>query len=218
MSRSPSKRATAACGSRQVCCCVAVRNVPSTSQRVVRLARGRDPASRLLRLVRECRRRPAQIALPGRRPAGAFGDVAGALAARLFEHDGRIGFARGIQPDHRRQFFAGELDRRDRGQRGLAILCRDRGDGIADKAHHAVLAEQRDRGADACNRQRRREIEPIDPAMRDLRAQDDAFELAVMPDVDGVFGRARHLVRAPRRAAGEHRGRRTGRRRRRPPR
>ncbi len=30
--------------------------------------------------------------------------------------------------------------------------------------------------------------------MRDRRAQDRAFELPVMPDVDGVFGRARHLV------------------------
>src|SRR3954468_1433588 len=29
--------------------------------------------------------------------------------------------------------------------------------------------------------------------MRRVRAQDDAFELAVMPDVDGVFCRARHL-------------------------
>ena len=42
--------------------------------------------------------------------------------------------------------------------------------------------------------QRRRAVELADARMRDRRAQDRAFELAVMPDVDGVFGRARHLV------------------------
>ena len=187
-------------------------------QRILRLARAFDPASHLLGLERERRRRSADVCLPRRRRAAAFGDVAGFLAVRLFEHDRRIRLAGFIEPDHRRQFFAGNLDRGNRRQRGLAIPGRDGGDGLADKADHAVFGEQRDRGADARQRQRGREIEVADFAMRDLRAQDDAFELAVMPDIDGVFRRARHLVARLDARRRRCRRRRTGRCRPRPPR
>ena len=108
---------------------------------------------------------------------------------------GASALARCVEPDRRRQAFAGELDRGDRGQRGLAVLGRDGGDRLADIAHdrgrrRAARSPQLTPG----NRARRREIEFADARMRDVRAQDHAFELAVMADIDGVFRRSRHLV------------------------
>ena len=41
--------------------------------------------------------------------------------------------------------------------------------------------------ADAGDRARRREVEFDDPGVREVRAQDDAFELTIMADIDGVF-------------------------------
>ena len=94
-------------------------------QRIVGLARALDPAPHFLRLERERRRRPADIALPRRRRAAAFRDVAGLLAVGLVEHDRRVRLARFIEPDRRRQPFAVDLDGGDRRQRGLAIFRRD---------------------------------------------------------------------------------------------
>ena len=102
--------------------------------------------------------------------------------------------ARRVESDHRRQPFAADLDGGDGRQRGLAIFRGDRGDGLADIADDAVVAEQRDRRDHARHRARRREVEFSDTGMRDLRAQDDAFELSVMTDIDGVFRKPRHLV------------------------
>src|SRR6185295_4253197 len=48
-------------------------------QGIPRIARAADPVARLLGLLRERRRGAAQIALPWRGPAGAFGNVAGLL-------------------------------------------------------------------------------------------------------------------------------------------
>ena len=117
--------------------------------RIFFVARGRDPALCLLALLRKRRRRPPYIAVPGGRRRRAFGYIAGALAAGFFEHHGRIGFSRGIEADRRRQRFAGEADCGERRERGLAVLRRHRGDRVADIADHAVVAEQRDHGADA---------------------------------------------------------------------
>ena len=163
-------------------------------QRIFRLARTVDPAPHFLRLPGEGRRGSADIAFPRRRRTAAFGDVAGLLARGFLEHDRRVRFARFIEPDRRRQAFAVDPDGGDGGQRGLAIFCRDGGDGFADIADDAVVAEQRDHRAHARHRARRREIQLTDAGMRELRAQDHAFELAVMMDIDGVFRRTRHLV------------------------
>ena len=163
-------------------------------QRIVRRARAVDPAPHLLRLLGERRRRSADIAFPGRRRTAAFGDVAGLLARGFFEHHRRIGLARFVEPDRRRQAFAAELDGGDGGQRGLAIAGRDGGDRFADIADDAVVAEQRDHSTHARHRARRRQIEFADARMRERRAQDHAFELAVMMDVDGILRRSRHLV------------------------
>ena len=66
--RSPSKRATQACGSRQACDCVPVRNVALDQQRISRVARGFATQLRtFFGLVRERRRRSADILLPRRR-------------------------------------------------------------------------------------------------------------------------------------------------------
>ena len=164
-------------------------------QRIVRRARAVDPAPRLLRLsartpptVRgRCRSRaPARRAPSETLPAFLrldFSNTTGASGLRA---------ASSPITDGRRSLV--DLDGGDRGQRGLAVLRRDGGDRLADIADDAVVAEQRDRRADAGHRERRREIEFADSRMRELRAQDHAFELAVMTDVDGVFRRSRHLV------------------------
>ena len=80
---------------------------------------------------------------------------------------GASGLRAVVEPDHRRQAFAADLDGGDGGQRGLAILGRDGGDRFADIADDAVVAEQRDRGGHARNRERRREIEFADTRMRE---------------------------------------------------
>ena len=163
-------------------------------QRIVRRTRGVDPAPHFFRLFGESRRRSADIAFPGGRRTAALGDVAGLLARGFFEHHRRIGPARLVEPDRRGQAFAAELDGGDGGQRGPAIPGRDGGDRLADKADDAVVAEQRDHGTHARHRARRRQIEFADTRMRKRRAQDHAFELAVMMDVDGILRRSRHLV------------------------
>src|SRR5260370_2978250 len=84
-------------------------------QRIVRVSGAIEPAWRLLRLVREGPGRPAHIALPGRRRAAAFGDIARFLAAGFFEHDGRIALARVVEANHRGQLFARDLDRGESG-------------------------------------------------------------------------------------------------------
>src|SRR5881227_2677995 len=68
-------------------------------QRIAPLPRGIDKTSRPLCLLREHRGRPAEIAFPGRRSAGAFRDVAGFFAVRSVEHGGSIALARGVQSD-----------------------------------------------------------------------------------------------------------------------
>ena len=113
-------------------------------QRIFRLARAVNPAPHFLRLPGEGRRRPADISVPRRRRAAAFGDVAGLLARGLFEHDRRVRLARFIEPDGGRQAFADDLDGGDGGERGLAIDGRDGGDRFADIADDAVVAEQGD--------------------------------------------------------------------------
>src|SRR6202011_1150726 len=77
--------------------------------------------------------------------------------------------------------------------RGLAVLRGNGCDGVADIADDAVVAEQGDRRAHACDRARRREIELSDTGVCELRAEDDAFLLSVMMDIDGVFGGPRHF-------------------------
>src|SRR4029453_9857099 len=79
-------------------------------QRIVRRARALDPAPHLLRLLGECRRRSADVAFPGRRRTAAFGNVAGLFSRGFFEHDGRIGPARLVEPDRRWQALAAERD------------------------------------------------------------------------------------------------------------
>ena len=194
MRRSPSKRATQACGSRHAWDCVPVRNVPSTSNGFRASRAVADPAAHFLGPVREGRGRPADVLLPRRRRRSAFGDVGGFLAVRFFEHDRRIAFARGVESDHGRQALAGDPDGGDGRGRGLSVLRGDGRDRLADIANDAVVAEQGDRRAHARDRQRRREVQLGDARVRELRAQDDAFQLSVMTDIDGVFRKPRHLL------------------------
>ena len=86
---------------------VPVRKVSSTSSGFRASRALGDPVPRLLCLLREGRGRSADVSIPGRRRRRALRDVAGLLAVGFLEHDRRIGLARGIQPDHRRQAFAG---------------------------------------------------------------------------------------------------------------
>jgi hypothetical protein len=162
-------------------------------QRIARLARPLDPALRLSRLEREHGRRPAHIALPRRRSAGALRHIAGLLAVGLVEDDGSIVPAGGVQPDRGRHLFADDADCADSLERGLAAGCGHGRDRRADIAHHAILRQQRGDRRDAGNRARRRKVQPGDLAVRDVGAQDHAFELPIMADVDGVARRTRHL-------------------------
>ena len=194
VSSSPSKRATAACGSRQVCCWTEVRNVPSNSSgspaaRALRF----DCAARGLLLQREGGGRPADIAGPGRRRGRAFAGVV-PLPLALGKQDRRFGFARGVRSDHAWQDLVVDLDRRQCGERRLAI---DRGDGcdrFADEVDHAVVVEEGNGRRDAGQRARRREIDQPDPRAGMGRAQHRAFELPLMADVDGVDRGAGHLL------------------------
>ncbi len=101
-------------------------------QGVVGLARLIDPVAGLLGARREHRGRSADVLLPRCRPAGGFRDIAGPLAARLVEHHWRVVLTAGVEPDHRGQAFAGQLDRRERGKRRLAVFRRDRRDRLAN--------------------------------------------------------------------------------------
>ncbi len=78
--------------------------------------------------------------------------------------------------------------------RGLSVLRGDGGDRLADIANDAVVTEQGDCRAHARDRQRRREVQLGDAGVRELRTQDDAFQLSVMTDIDGVFRKPRHLL------------------------
>jgi hypothetical protein len=167
---------------------------PLDQQRISRIARGSDPAAHFLRPVREGRGRPADVLLPGRRRRSAFRDVGGFLAVRFFEYDRRIALARGVQSDHRRQAFARNPDGGDGLDRGLPIPGGNRCDWLADIANHAVVAEQGDRRGHARDRQRRRKIQPGNMCVRHMRAQDDAFELPVVTDIDGVFRQPGHFL------------------------
>ena len=117
------------------------------------------------------------------------------LRSRLFEHDRRIGLARRLEPDHRRQRFAVDPDGGDRGKRGLAIPGGDGGDRV--RRHSGRCGRRRAARSTAPTPGIARagaRSSSRDARMRERRAQDHAFELAVMTDVDGVFRRARHLV------------------------
>ena len=119
---------------------------PLDQQRILRLARGYPPSSgpslpcgRMPRMARgRCvSRAPASLRLRRRCPLSS-----GWIFRIRPEHPAsRAAF----QSDHRRQGFAGDPDGGDGLDRGLSILRGDGGDGIADIADDAVVAEQRDR-------------------------------------------------------------------------
>src|SRR4029077_5927610 len=101
--------------------------------------------------------------------------------------DGSVALASAVQSDYRRQRFACDFDGGKRRSRGLAILTGDGGDGVTDLTHDAVVGEQGDGGGDARHRACRAEVQFADAGVGGLRAEDEAFELSVMVDVDRVF-------------------------------
>ncbi len=132
------------------------------------------------------------VPLPWRRPADALRHVAGVLP-EAGEDDRGLGPARGVEADDRWQGLADDLDGGKSGESRLPVRRRDRGDRRADEADGLVRAEQRDGRLDAGNGQRRREIDGEDAGMGAARTQHGALELAVVTDVERVFGGARHL-------------------------
>ena len=153
----------------------------------------REPALGALALLRECRRGPRTLPFQGAGPP----PPSDTLPARL-----RLAFSNTTGASSRRAasspITAGRSSRSKviaaAAAARSAVLGRDGRYRRADKTHHLIFREQRHGRRDAGNGARRRKIEPGDLRMRDRRAQDHAFELAVMPDVDGVAREPRHLV------------------------
>ena len=73
--------------------------------------------------------------------------------------DRRVGFARGVRPDHARQDLVVDLDRGQCGERRLAIDRGDSGDRFADELDHAVVVEEGNGRGDAGYGARRLEID-----------------------------------------------------------
>ena len=65
--------------------------------------------------------------------------------------------------------------------------------GATDIAHNSVVAQQERRGADAWDRQCWSEVDLDDARVRRLRAQDQAFLLVLVTNIDSVFRRAGDL-------------------------
>src|SRR6185437_8355127 len=187
VSWSPSNFATAACGSRQACCCVETRKVSSTSSGLRAL---RASSSQLFACLAFCENGADGPRTLPFHDTGAPPAPSDTLPARL-----RSFFSNTIGAFSRRAASSPTTAGNGSGLKVIAaIACGDGRNRRADEAHHVIFVEQRDDGGNTGNGARRREIEAGDLRMRDVRAEDDAFELAVMTDVDRIAGQTRHLV------------------------
>ena len=194
MRRSPSKRATVACGSRQACCCVPVRNVPSTSNGFCAFRAASSQFRAFFVLCENAADGPRTLPFQGAGEPAPSETLPAFFLAGFFKHHRRIRLARRVQSEHRWQAFADDPDGRDGRNRGLSIRRRHGRDGVADIADNAVVAEQGDGRDHAGDRARRRKVELNDPRMREVRAEDDAFQLSVMTDIDGKFCKPGHFL------------------------
>ena len=108
--------------------------------------------------------------------------------------DRRVFLHGGLGADGGRQRLIVDADRRQRALGRRAVDRRDRGDGVAGEGHRPARIEQRYGGLDAGKRLRGFEVERDDAGAGVRGAQDRAFQLAVVADVERVDRRAGRLV------------------------